>query len=203
MVQAIGLDFMLTREFILNCDKALAADLQETVLDDMGLKLKHFEICDVSLPDDPNDPYKKALASMMEESAMVKGLGIQGIQNYMITHGIKIGEMAASGNGIAGDVAGIGIGAGVGVGIGGQLGNMMQNVFGGFTSTPTTAPIPPVGGGISNNLGSSSIPNASVGSTQSISIDSDRLLKLKELYKLGIITKEQYDIKVAEILNSI
>lgn len=203
VVQAIGLDFMLTREFILNCDKALAADLQETVLDDMGLKLKHFEICDVSLPDDPNDPYKKALASMTEESAMVQGLGIQGIQNYMITHGIKIGEMAASGNGIAGDIAGIGVGAGVGVGIGGQLGNMMQNVFGGLSSTPTITPTPPVGGDISNNLGGSSIPTSSVGSTQSASIDSDRLLKLKELYKLGIITKEQYDIKVAEILNSI
>lgn len=204
VVQAIGLDFILTREFILNCAEALAHDLQVSVLDDMGLKLKHFEICAVNLPDNPDDPYNKALASMTEESAMVAGLGIQGIQNYMITHGVKIGEMAATSNSMAGNIAGVGIGAGIGVGIGGQLGNMMQDVFGGLTQQmPVASPIDPLGINPMNGGTSTAVDSPGAPPMQLSVLDNDRLLKLKELYKLGIITKEQYDMKVSEILSSI
>lgn len=195
---ALGLDFMLSKEFFLNCSEALAEDLQEKVLDDMGIKLKQFEINEVLLPDDPNDPYVRALASMTDEAAMVAGLGIQGIQNYMTTHGVRIAEMSAANNGAAGAATSIGIGAGIGAGVGGSLGNMMQDVFGGFVNKPTTGGI---GGGIGGGITTGTPPIG--GQPPTPTIDEERLLKLKKLYELKVITKEQYDIKVAEILKSI
>ena len=189
---AIGLDFMLTKEFFLNCSEALAADLQKSVLDDMGIKLKQFEINEVLLPDDPNDPYVKALASMTEEATMVAGLGIQGIQNYMTTHSIRIAETAAGNNGGAGAAAGIGIGAGVGMGVGGQLGNMMQDVFGRFASPqPTTGSPFPTPGPID--------PAPEPPYTQSV---EERIAKLKALHQAGILSKEQFDARVSDILKS-
>lgn len=201
----IGLDFMLTREFFLNCSEALAADLQNSVLDDMGIKLKQFEINEVLLPDDPNDPYVRALASMTEEATMVAGLGIQGIQNYMTTHSISIATIAANNNGGAGAATGIGIGAGVGMGVGGQLGNMMQDVFGRFTTppvNPTPNPIPgptdPIGVGM-GILNPNPTPNPTNPFTPAI---EERISKLKGLLDKKIISQEQFDSRVNEILKS-
>lgn len=214
VVNALGLDFIITKEYILNCDKALAQDLQTLVLDDMGIKLCKFRITDVSLPDDPNDPYQKALASMTEESAMVEGLGIQGVQNYMLTHGIRIGEIAAAGNGVAGDMTGIGIGAGVGMSIGGHLGNFMQNTF--ANCMPSTNMGGSILGGVSSNPIDQAVSNPfsqptsqSVETPQSAAnnyIQGDaavKLAKLKEFYKKGIINEEQYNATVSEILSKI
>lgn len=212
VVNALGVDYIITKEYVLSCEKALAQDLQTLVLDEMGIKLHSFRISDVSLPDDPNDPYQKALASMTEEAAMVEGMGIQGIQNYILTHTIKIGEMAAMGNGTAGDVAGIGVGAGVGMSIGGHLGNFIQNTLtnlipqgnaGGNLNGPGR-PIDPI---VPDPFGKHKTqpietPQVCVGNNSQEDI-AVRLAKLKEFYKRGIISEVQYNARVSEILSNI
>lgn len=202
VIQTMNLDFILSREFILNCSDALKSSLQTDVLDNMGMRICNFEINDVSLPDDPDDPYKRALASMTEESAMVQGLGIQGIQNYILTHGVRVAELSAANSGAGGAMTGIGIGAGVGAGIGGQLGNMINSVM--SSVQPQTMPAASFGSQPSNISGMSPSSNpVNPQSSQSAPIDQDRLIKLKQLFDLGIITQSQYDQKVSEILKSI
>lgn len=202
VIQTLNLDFILSREFILNCSDALKNSLQSDVLDNMGMRICNFEINDVSLPDDPDDPYKRALSSMTEESAMVQGLGIQGIQNYILTHGVRVAEMSAANYGAAGAMTGIGIGAGVGAGIGGQLGNMINSVMG--AAQPQTMSRSSFGPQASNIPGMPPLSNpVNPQTSQSSPIDQDRLVKLKQLFDLGIITQSQYDQKVAEILKSL
>ena len=74
----------------------------------------------------------------------------------------------------------------------------MQDVFGGFVNKPTTGGI---GGGIGGGITTGTPPIG--GQPPTPTIDEERLLKLKKLYELKVITKEQYDIKGAEILKSI
>ncbi len=205
VIQTMNLDFILSREFILNCSDALKSSLQTEVLDNMGMRICNFEINDVSLPDDSDDSYKRALASMTDESAMVQGLGIQGIQNYILTHGVRVAELSAANSGAGGAMTGIGIGAGVGAGIGGQLGNMINSVM--SSVQPQTMPTASFSSQPSNIPGVSPLSNPvnpqSAQSAQSATIDQDRLIKLKQLFDLGIITQSQYDQKVSEILKSI
>lgn len=199
VIQTLNLDYILSREFILNCSDALKNSLQTEVLDDMGMRIRRFEIKNVSLPDDPNDPYTRALANMTDEAAMVQGLGIQGIQNYLLTHGVKVAELSASNSGAAGAMTGIGIGAGVGAGIGGQLGNMINGVMSSVQVPRQTDPA--FGHSVPNP--SVPFPDGMQGTTQSEPINQERLVKLKQLFDLGIISKEQYDQRVSEILKSI
>ena len=135
---------------------------------------------------------------MTEESAMVQGLGIQGIRNYILTHGVKVAEMAAANDGSAGAMTGIGVGAGVGAGIGGQLGNMINSFMGAFQ--PQAASGAAFGPQASS---SPAVSDTTTQPTQAPTIDQDRLIKLKQLLDLGIITQIQYDQKVNEILKSI
>lgn len=216
VIDTLRLDFISTREFLLKCGPALSADIQSSILDDMGLKLINFSINSVALPDDPNDPYVRALALMTEEAAMVEGLGIQGIQNYVLTHSIRMAEAAAANGGAAGASAGIGIGAGVGAGIGGQLGNMINSIMSPVTqqmsaSGPSISgvsgmsPVIPGTPGANSPFVGSGNPNTSTAGhpTPQSHVDIERLNKLKQLFDMGIITQAQYDSKVAEILQSL
>ena len=95
----------------------------------------------------------------------------------------------------SGTAAGIGVGAGIGAGIGGQLGNMIQTTFGNLSNTvnvdkPGGIPV--------------SIPPISPNVTGTLSFEKmSKLEGLKELYSQNIITKEQYDSAVADILQSL
>ena len=195
VITTIGTDYICTKAIILKTSEALAKDLQKDVLDDLGIELVKFKIREVNLPNDKDDPYVKAMATLTEEGAMVAALDIQGLQNYMVTHGVRIGEPAATNNGMAGTAAGIGVGAGIGAGIGGQLGNMIQTTFGNLSNTvnvdkPGGIPV--------------SIPPISPNVTGTLSFEKmSKLEGLKELYSQNIITKEQYDSAVADILQSL
>lgn len=197
VLTAIGADYIFSKNIILNTSDALAKDLQKDVLDDLGIKLENFKIREVNLPNDKDDPYVKAIASMTDEGAKLASLDLLGLQKYLITHGVSIGEIAAANNGMAGAAAGIGIGAGVGAGIGGQLGNMIQNTINSM--------------GFSNNTNGVNFMESPNGSTVSSKMDnspipfelSTRLERLKKLYNQNIISKEQYDSSVAEILHNI
>lgn len=195
VITTIGTDYICTKAIILKTSEALAKDLQKDVLDDLGIELVKFKIREVNLPNDKDDPYVKAMATLTEEGAMVAALDIQGLQNYMVTHGVRIGELAATNNGMAGTAAGIGVGAGIGAGIGGQLGNMIQTTFGNLSNTvnvdkPGGIPV--------------SIPPISPNVTGTLSFEKmSKLEGLKELYSQNIITKEQYDSAVADILQSL
>lgn len=202
LLTAIGADYIFSKNIILNTSDALAEDLQTDVLDELGIKLEHFKIREVNLPNDKDDPYVKALASLTDEGVKLASLDMLGLQKYLITHGVSIGEIAAANNGAAGAAAGIGIGAGVGAGIGGQLGNMIQNTFGGVVPSNAMgiSPNATVGG---NPMGASPSLNPQMNSAP-ISFElSTRLERLKQLYNQNIISKEQYDSSVAEILRNI
>ena len=202
LLTAIGADYIFSKNIILNTSDALAEDLQTDVLDELGIKLEKFKIREVNLPNDKDDPYVKALASLTDEGVKLASLDMLGLQKYLITHGVSIGEIAAANNGAAGAAAGIGIGAGVGAGIGGQLGNMIQNTFGGVVPSNAMgiSPNATVGG---NPMGASSSLNPQMNSAP-ISFElSTRLERLKQLYNQNIISKEQYDSSVAEILRNI
>lgn len=226
IMTTISLDFIGYKYLILKTSSALAEDIQRDVLDDYGVKLTRFQINNIVLPTDKEDPYNKALAMLSEEGAMASAVDVQGMQKYLLTHGVRIAELAASGNGTAGAMAGIGIGTGVGAGIGGSLGGMIQNTleslgvglpsaavgnvngFSGIGQTqqtmgmPMQPGMPPVYPSPSDHFNSPQQQPEEKSSGFSFE-SSARLEKLKFLYDSKIITKEQYDTAVQDVLRSI
>lgn len=213
IMTTIKLDYIGYKYLILKAASALAEDIQSDVLDNYGIQLVKFKIKDMCLPEDKDDPYNKALALMAEEGALASAVDIQGMQKYLITHAVKIAELAASNNSATGAMTGIGIGTGVGAGIGGQLGGMIQSTMESLSlgntpmvnTTPGMANINPIQG-----MGTSSMPQVGVvpqqhtAPAQSSTFEvSTKLEKLKQLYDCKIITEEQYNNAVQELLRSL
>jgi membrane protease subunit (stomatin/prohibitin family) len=163
------------------------AKIISCIFDDYGIALQAFSIESIDIVDNEN-------RQKLEDAISSKGVfGILG-DNWDKQKQYELMKDVAN-NPSSGGIAGMGAGLGFGFSMGGAFGNMAGNTFNnsGFTSgQQETDPLNKV--------------NRQSPQTTTETSDSDPMKSmsvLKNMLDNGFITKEQYDVKVTEILSKL
>ena len=178
--------------------EAIEPLMQET-LEAYGLRCVRFSIAALDIDDDElrkkyDEIGMDAIAKIRAAQADKAVLGVLGSDWAKLQSAKILGDLAN--NPGAGGVAAAGAGLGMGAAAGGAFSTMAQQMFSGFEEKPAPAAtgFPPAPSGRFSQETDAPVQPAT---EDPMTV----LTKLKQLQEAGLITQEQYDAKVSEVMS--
>lgn len=177
---------------VINEPDALAENIEpliQEMLDEYGIRLVNFSIGGITVPD--ND---QGYQDIMEMKRNISQARLYGDNWGRFTSREILTDLAN--NPGAGGIAAAGAGVGMGMAAGGTFGAMSQQLFAPIQQS--TSPVPPSPQPSGRFTQRQESPNEPV-MTQTNPVE--KIKQLKEMFDLGVLTQEEFEIKKQEILS--